>query len=450
MTFIYRINRLLNKEIWKNDENMPWLKKNAFALARKIVVSCRFFFLRGHMDYATQLSFSTIIAIVPLVALFFAIGRGFGLSEYIEAQLRNALSSMPQVADQLFSLANSYLTHAQTGIIIGIGIIIMLYSILSLIHNIEYVFDTIWQVKDERSFGRLIIDYTAMLFLLPVAIILFSGMSIFVSGALNLLPDFKVLSYMTKILINVVAPWVVLTGIFTAANIFIPNTHVKFSNVIGPSMLASALMLLLQAFYVYGQIFLTSYNAIYGSLAAIPLFMLWMLISWYIILFCTELCYANQNENYYVFLLNTSDISHHDIIIISGIILSKICKTFREKNSGITAAELNNETHIPIRIVIDILNKLKVARFIDDKVDYGTEHVIWSPKTDTDKITLGLMMSRLDRLSAKKEARDMMKSVKIPQDTLNRINVLQKNYALEMDNILVRDLIDNEPEGKDE
>ena len=100
------------------------------------------------------------------------------------------------------------------------------------------------------------------------------------------------------------------SAFFTLLYVFMPNTRVRFRSAVGPGILAGVAMTLLQLFYVHSQLFLSSYSAIYGSFAALPLFMLWLLISWYICLFCAELCYTNQNLDYYTYLVNTNDISH--------------------------------------------------------------------------------------------------------------------------------------------
>jgi membrane protein len=441
MRLLDKIWKFSKVDIWENNGSSK-IQQWGKSISRKILVSCRYFFLRGHMDYATQLSFSTILALVPILAMFFAVGRAFGLSMYVDNILRQVFKSQPQVADELFTMADSYLNQAQTGILIGLGILVMLYSILSLIRNIEMVFDIIWHVDRQRSVGRLIIDYTAMIFLIPVILIILSSTSVLVFGVLDRIPDFLLLDGIFRFLIRVVSPWLLLTAVFIGVNMYVPNTHVKLSCTIIPSMLASAFMLALQYFYIHGQIFLTSYNAIYGSFAVIPLFMIWMLASWYIILFFGELCYANQNDDYYAYFLKTSEICHYDLMIISGLILAHISQAKRNENKALSAIEITHRIQLPIRIVLDVLDNLRRAGLLQQYVDLATDKIVWESICETDQLSMGKMVYALDNVAENTDTKLVLKS-KIPHDNLmiKKIAELYSKQIKQWDSILVRDLI---------
>lgn len=441
MRLLDKIWKFSKIDIWENNGSSK-IQQWGKSISRKILVSCRYFFLRGHMDYATQLSFSTILALVPILAMFFAVGRAFGLSMYVDNILRQVFKSQPQVADELFTMADSYLNQAQTGILIGLGILVMLYSILSLIRNIEMVFDVIWHVDRQRSVGRLIIDYTAMIFLIPVILIILSSTSVLVFGVLDRIPDFLLLDGIFRFLIRVVSPWLLLTAVFIGVNMYVPNTHVKLSCTIIPSMLASAFMLALQYFYIHGQIFLTSYNAIYGSFAVIPLFMIWMLASWYIILFFGELCYANQNDDYYAYFLKTSEICHYDLMIISGLILAHISQAKRNENKALSAIEITHRIQLPIRIVLDVLDNLRRAGLLQQYVDLATDKIVWESICETDQLSMGKMVYALDNVAENTDTKLVLKS-KIPHDNLmiKKIAELYSKQIKQWDSILVRDLI---------
>ena len=441
MRLLDKIWKFSKVDIWENNGSSK-IQQWGKSISRKILVSCRYFFLRGHMDYATQLSFSTILALVPILAMFFAVGRAFGLSMYVDNILRQVFKSQPQVADELFTMADSYLNQAQTGILIGLGILVMLYSILSLIRNIEMVFDVIWHVDRQRSVGRLIIDYTAMIFLIPVILIILSSTSVLVFGVLDRIPDFLLLDGIFRFLIRVVSPWLLLTAVFIGVNMYVPNTHVKLSCTIIPSMLASAFMLALQYFYIHGQIFLTSSNAIYGSFAVIPLFMIWMLASWYIILFFGELCYANQNDDYYAYFLKTSEICHYDLMIISGLILAHISQAKRNENKALSAIEITHRIQLPIRIVLDVLDNLRRAGLLQQYVDLATDKIVWESICETDQLSMGKMVYALDNVAENTDTKLVLKS-KIPHDNL-MIKKIAEHYSKQIkqwDSILVRDLI---------
>ena len=176
---IDNIKYFLTTGMWLKTEQRSKRRNIVIRQLQKLYLAIKFFLERDHIAATTQLSFSTIMAIVPIAAMIFAIANGFGFGKFIETQFREMLSAQPQAADWLLTLTRSYLSHAKTGIFIGIGLVIMLYSVFSLINTVERVFDSIWQVKDTRPFSRVLIDYTAMMFFVPIAIIIMSGLSIY-------------------------------------------------------------------------------------------------------------------------------------------------------------------------------------------------------------------------------------------------------------------------------
>ena len=269
---ITKIKNFFTTEMWQKTEYMSKRKGIAIRLLQKFYLTIKFFIEREHVTFAAQLSFSTIMAIVPIAAMIFAIANGFGFGKFIESQFKDMLSAQPEVANWLLTLTQSYLTHAKTGIFIGIGLVIMLYSVFSLIRTVEGAFDSVWQVKGTRPLSRVIIDYTAMMFLVPISIIILSGLSIYFYSFVENLNHLRFLGTIASFSLRYLVPWAILTLMFIVLYVFMPNAKVKITKTIGPAMMASLAMLCLQAVYIHGQIFLTSYNAIYGSFAALPLF----------------------------------------------------------------------------------------------------------------------------------------------------------------------------------
>ena len=246
------------------------------------------------MTQASALTYSTLLAIVPMLAVIFAIARGFGYNKYIEIWFRDALSSQPQVADILTDFVNSYLIHTQSGIFLGVGLIFMLYTVLMLVNNVEETFNQIWQVNNSRPIMRSITNYLAMFFLFPIIIVVSMGLSVFMATIAKHMEGFILLGPAVSRLLDF-SPYLLLSVLFILAYVYMPNTEVKFKSAIVPGILAGVAMQLLQLFYIHSQIWVTGYNAIYGSFAALPLFMLWLQISWTICLFGAQLTFTNQN-----------------------------------------------------------------------------------------------------------------------------------------------------------
>ena len=309
---------------------------------------------------------------------------------------REAFESQPQVADVIIGFVNSYLIHTKSGVFLGIGLIFMLYTVLMLVSNVEDAFNEIWQVKKPRSIFRTFTDYVAMFFLFPIIIVLTSGISIFMATIADSMPDFLLLGPSIRFLIDLL-PYVLMSAMFVALYVFMPNTHVRPQCAIVPGILAGFAMQGLQIVYIHSQIFLSSYNAIYGSFAALPLFMLWVQISWTICLFGAELCYTNQNLDFYDYDANTGEISHRYKILLSALLMSRICKRFANGQKPLSALELREQTTIPIRIVNDLLFELIDAGLVAEITnDEKGETSHFMPAEDIQNLSLGTMVDRLE------------------------------------------------------
>ncbi|SET06841.1 YihY/virulence factor BrkB family protein [Prevotella sp. kh1p2] len=395
---IKRIIQFMTHDIWQITlEEVSPLRYLVYGVLKKLYLAVRFFINKGVIDAASALTYSTMLALVPILAVVFAIARGFGYSKYIELWFRDALSAQPQVADTIITFVNSYLVHTHSGLILGVGLVVMLGTVLLLIRNIEHVFNDIWQVTQERSILRTFTDYLAMFVLIPVFIVFTSGLSIFMTVVVDNLNEFLLLGPLMRFLLDLM-PYVLMSVVFVALYIFMPNTKVKLTSALVPGILAGVAMQLLQFFYIHFQMLLSGYNAIYGSFAALPLFMLWLQISWTICLFGAELSYTNQNLEDFAFLTTTADLSHRYRLLLSALLLSRICKRFAQGKKPYTALELKLETEIPIRITSDLLHDMVKVNLITEnhQGDSGDAEPVFQPAESLDNITMGTMVDRLE------------------------------------------------------
>lgn len=262
----------------------------------KLSLTIRFFTAKRVMAQASALTYSTLLAFVPVVAVIFAIARGFGYNKYIEIWFRDALSTQPQAAEAIIGFVNSYLIHTKSGIFLGIGLIFMFYTVLMLMNNVEETFNHVWQVSNSRPIIRSFTNYLAVFLLFPILLIIAIGLSFYMTAFEAKMSHFEFLGPVVRYLLDL-TPYILLSIIFIGLYIYMPNTKVKPSCAIIPGILAGVGMQLLQIVYIHSQIWVTGYNAIYGSFAALPLFMLWIQMSWTICLFGAQLTYTNQNMN---------------------------------------------------------------------------------------------------------------------------------------------------------
>ena len=367
-----------------------------YSVLKKLLLAIEFTTTKRITSAAAALTYSTLLAIVPIFAVVFGMARGFGYNKYIEEWFRESFSSQPQVSETIIGFVNSYLVHTKSGLFLGIGLLFMLFTVIMLISNIERTFNDIWQAKKPRSMFRTITDYTSMLLLMPVVIVITSGISIFFATIFKQIEDTMVIGSLAQFFLQLL-PYVLMSGVFIALYLFMPNTKVKLSCALVPGILAGVAMQGLQLFYIHSQIWVSSYNAIYGSFAALPLFMLWIQISWLICLFGAELCYASQNMDDYAFKAKTEDLSHRYKMLLSLVLASRICRNFSEGGKPLSALKLKLATGIPIRIVNDLLYQLVQINILTE-IPGGDKdgESLYQPAECITRLSVGTLIDRLE------------------------------------------------------
>ncbi len=384
-------------DIWRVSETeVTHTKFSFYNIIKTIILAVQRFTTDGITNKASALTYSTLLSIVPLLAILFAIARGFGFDHMMEEQIRGGLSSQEVAAKTILGFVDSYLKQTKSGVFVGVGLVLLLWTVVNLTANIELTFNSIWQVKKPRTLYRKITDYFSMFLLLPVLIVVSGGLTIFMSTMIKSMEGFVVLAPILKFLVRTI-PFVLTWFMFTALYIFIPNTKVKFKHALISGIIAGTTYQAFQFLYISGQISVTKYNAIYGSFAAIPMFLLWLQISWTICLFGAELTYAGQNIKNFNFEKDTKNISRRYRDFLSILIMSLICKRFENGDTPYTAEEISSEHKIPIRLTHHILDLLQEINLIHELVaDTKSDNILYLPSMDINKLNVAVLLERID------------------------------------------------------
>ena len=211
--------------------------------------------------------------------------------------------------------------------------------------------------------------------------------------------NYEMLAPVVRTLINL-SPVVVLTVAFTAFYIFIPNTKVKFLNALVSGVLSSLCIILLQTVYIKVQVMFTSYSAVYGSLSALPLLLLWLQLSWMVFLFFAQLCYVSQNHWMLTYFVHTYDISHNYRMKVCAVMLRAICQHFGEKKQPMTAREIRERvglTSFPQQVVCDLLRMMADVGLLNEMyLTKGDDEARYQPAFDLEQMTLGEMIERME------------------------------------------------------
>ncbi len=406
-------------------------------VCKMLLLAVRFFTAKRVVNEAAALTYSTLLAIVPILSVVFAVARGFGYSKYIEVWFCDAFKSQPQVAQAIVGFVNSYLVHTKSGVFLGFGLVFMLYTVLMLVSNIEKTFNGIWQVKKPRSIFRTCTDYLAMLLVFPILIVLTMGVSVFMATVAEAEVWQSIMAPAVGLLVDLL-PYCVMSVMFVAFYVFMPNTHVKVRYCVVPGILAGVAMQGLQLVYIHSQMWVSSYNAIYGSFAALPMFMLWVQISWTICLFGAELCYTSQNLDFYDYDTHTSDVSHRYRILLCALLMRIVCRRFDKGQRACSAMELRRETGIPIRIVNELLYRLIEARVVVEiSGDEKGEASLFMPAESVAHLSVGLMVDRLEALG---EWKLSLSLDALQGEGWRRVVSARAAYLKELRGVLLKDL----------
>ena len=288
--------------VWR-DSRTTWKVETV----KIINLSVRSFLDRDLQSQACAMAFRTILALVPALALLLAIGRGFGFQELLKEQLYSYFPSQREILGEAFNFVDSYLNQASEGIFVGVGILFLLWTLISLLMSAEDTFNTIWNVHG-RTLMRKMTDYIAILLVLPILMICSAGLTLLMSNTLQHIIHVDSLRPAIDWLLDLGS--LVFTALFfSGAYMLIPNTKVKYKNAFIIGLIVAVAFQLLQWLFVTGQLYVTRYNAIYGSFSFLPLFLIWLQLVWLITLIGALLCYALQNVGFYNFFIDSKDIS---------------------------------------------------------------------------------------------------------------------------------------------
>ena len=254
--------------------------------------------------HASALTFFSLLSIVPVFAMAFGIAKGFGLETMLHERLM-AVDGQQEILQKVVQFSESMLQNTKGGLIAGVGVVLLFWSVINVLQNIEKSFNHIFAVRKERTLTRKLADYMTIMLICPILVILSGSVTVFIStqianivhqsGQAGALIGPHVLKLLR--LLPYVIFWLLLTFLY----IVMPNTRVKIKSAFYGALVAGTLYQLVQVLYIKSQMVASNLGAIYGSFAALPLFLTWLQLSWQIVLYGAELAFAHQNEETYEF-----------------------------------------------------------------------------------------------------------------------------------------------------
>ncbi len=395
-----RILFFLKTGIWrvrKNDVGFfTWF---GIRVLRVVLLTLRGFVENRCQMRASSLTFYSLLSIVPVVAMLFGVAKGFGFQKALEREISKAFAAQGEVASQVVTFANRLLDNTRGGLVAGIGFAFLIWAVLKVLSNTEQSFNEIWGVQEPRTLVRKISDYLSLMILLPLLFVTSSAVTVIVSGQIqSVLEQVRLLGYLGPVIRSVLGllPLVVTWIMFTLLYILMPNTHVRFRSALVAGVAAGTAYQVFQVFYVTFQVGMAKNNAIYGSFAALPLFLIWLQASWMIVLSGAELSFATQNVDTYEFEPDANLASPAFRKLLSLRIVNLLLERFSPGEAPMDEETIAHGLGIPIRLLRQLLHDLVEAGVITSVRLEKEKIFAYQPAFDPERMTVASVLERLD------------------------------------------------------
>ncbi len=352
---IRNITDFIRHGVWqKKRHDLSDRKWWAIRQMRVIIFTARGFNRHDTAMRSAALSFFTVMSLVPILALVFVIFKGFGMESSFSQRLYDLLPINTAAIDQIVEFIHNLLGRTRGGVMAVGAFFVLIWAVIQVFGNVERAFNKIWEVKQTRAFARRFSAYMALIIIVPILLIAANGVY---AGIHNRIVLFT--GNVAATILFGIASVAIIVAMFSIIYFVLPNTDVKFRNALKAGVVAGIGFGLFQVIYVNIQGYLTSYNAIYGTFAAIPLFLMWLQISWQILLFGGELSFAMQNIRDFELERATRNVSYDNRCKIMIAIMIIVIREYLSGEKLATPERIAHEIGAPIRTVHEVAGELE-------------------------------------------------------------------------------------------
>lgn len=423
---IKKFVQFITTDIWRiRIKDTPRSKSFFLKLLRIVVLAVRGFDEDRCQLRASALTFYSLLSIVPVIAIIFGIAKGFGFQEVLEKELLEKFSAHQAVLTQVMDFAKSLLETTQGGLIAGIGLVILFWTVIKVLGSIERSFNNVWGVQKSRSWSRKFTDYISVLLIAPILFFLSSSIMVFITSQVTFITEkFALMGVFSSLIFFLLKllPYCIVWILFTFIYIFIPNTKVRFTSALVAGIVAGSIYQLVQWGYIAFQVGVARYNAIYGSFAALPLFLVWLQMSWLVVLFGAEISFSLQNVDTYEFEPDCLRVSMSFKKLLSLGITHLLVKNFSEGKPPLTATMITHALEVPIRLVRQVLFELTESGIVSAVVTEDGENPAYQPGRDSDSLTIQYVIDTLEKRGVDTIPTPHTEELKVLSESLRAFN----------------------------
>jgi membrane protein len=441
MTMLHKIIQFVTTDIWHiESRNTSWSKSFLLRQLRVIILAFRGLKEDKLQLRASALTLYSLLAIVPVLAMAFAVAKGFGFDTLLQDQLITRFPGQQEVLVKAIEFARTLLAKTRGGLIAGIGMIVLYWAVIKVLGHIEQSFNDIWNVSRSRSLWRKFSDYLTIMLICPVLVILSSSATVFIKTQITLIVDriallgfFSPLIYVSFKLI----PYVLIWLLFIFTYLMMPNTKVRIGSGLVAGIVAGTIYQVLQMVYINFQFLLSKYNAIYGSFAALPLFLIWLQASWLIVLFGAEIAFAHQNNETFEFEQVTRQISFSLKKRLALQVVHLLVTNFARAGKPVSAHQISVAIETPLRLVQTILLDLVAANVVSEMDSDTGEEPVFQPALDINLITIGYVINALEHIGTDQLPIPPTRESDLITQAMKKIGVAMEAHP---DNQLLKDI----------
>jgi membrane protein len=378
--------------------------KTFFIKYLRIILLASRGFIRDHCQKtASVLTYYSLLNVVPVVAVAFAMAKGFGLEKLIEKQILQLAEKANWQADittQIISFSHNLLNQAKGGLIAGVGIVLLLWTVISIMGKIEESLNEIWEIKKSRTLVRKFSDYIAMMVFAPVLLVISSSATVLVASQVKvivnkiaLLGVFSKIIFLLLNLLPYVSIWILLTMLY----LVMPNAKIPIRSAILGGIIAGTITQIVQWLYIKFQIGAASYGAIYGSFAALPLFLGMLQMSWMIVLFGAQIAHANEHYETFGFHPDYTRMSVSSIKLLMLRVFHLLTKKFSLGEKPLGVSQIDHTLEIPVRLVRQLLHELSEVGLVVETSKGIKSEVAFQPGRTIENITVKFAMDEYEK-----------------------------------------------------
>ncbi|MDR1865478.1 MAG: YihY/virulence factor BrkB family protein [Bacteroidales bacterium] len=437
---VNQITHFIMDEVWsvRLDDYPPRIAL-LLRYLRVVLVAFRRFFEDKVQLRASGLTFYSLLALVPILAMAFGISKGFGFDRELERYLTESFKGQEDVLNWLMTFVHSMLNNTKGGVIAGVGMAVLFWSVMKVLGNIESSFNDIWQIRKQRTYIRKFTDYLSLMLVAPILIIASGSGTVFVATQLSNISSQIEIVNLSPFVLSMMKflPYAMIWLLFTLLYMIMPNTKVSFKSALIAGILAGSAFQVVQWIYIDLQMGVSRYNTIYGSFAALPLLLVWMQTSWLIVLLGAEISFANQNIDLYELENESLHISPYAHRAYNILLLQRIVLRFIAGEAPLSSQELSESMKLPTRLVRMVTADLLGAGLINEiRTDKEKLH-LFMPAKDVRQYTVKNVMEALDRSGNNRILQQ-------PSEEMKKVLHIQERFLLHLEkspeNILIQDL----------